>query len=120
MQMVSFRKNIRFLYILFLLVFLYIAHQSVQNKHAHFYANGVIVHSHPLKKNNENPDKNHNHSNAEICLYHLLNFEYFTPAVELHIDADPTSFPRIKFPIKELSRYGVWLYNTDTRDPPLN
>ena len=62
MQMVSLRKNIRFLYILFLLVFLYIVHQSLQNKHAHFFANGEVVHSHPLNENDENPVKNHNHS----------------------------------------------------------
>ncbi len=116
--MVSIRKNIRFLGILILLVFLFIAHQSIQNKHAHFCDKGVIVHSHPLNKNTNSPAKSHSHSKTEICIYHLLNFEYFFHTGELHLKAGTNSFPLIVVPENEQPHYDVWFCNTDTRDPP--
>jgi hypothetical protein len=101
------------------MVFLFILHQSLQNKHTHFYVNGVVVHSHPLNENDKNPVKNHDHTKAELCLYHLLNFDYFSHAGELHFEAISTSFPEITISFKENSYYDICLCNTDPRGPPV-
>jgi hypothetical protein len=97
---------------------LIIGNQSLQNKHAHFYCNEVIVHSHPLEKNNEDPLTKHNHTKAEIFFYNLVGFDYYSHPGEHYFGTYICSFPCVYYYSKEQETYVVWLYNTDSRDPP--
>jgi hypothetical protein len=86
-QVVFIRENIKVLFILFLPVYFFIAHQSLQNKHTHFYANGIMVtHSHPISTEKGEPVNEHSHSPTEICFYQLVNIDYFSHSGELHIE----------------------------------
>lgn len=116
--MVYFRENIKFLYVLLIPVILAIGNQSLQNKHAHFYSNEIIVHSHPLEKSNEDPITTHNHTKAEIFFYNLIEFDYYTHPGEQFPESEACSSPGFFLSVEEQSAYIVWLYNTDSRDPP--
>ncbi len=116
--MVYLRGNIKFLYVLFLPVFLFTGNQSLQNKHTHLYSNEIIIHSHPLEKNNEAPVTNHNHTKAEIFFYSLVNFDYYSHSGEQLFDTSTVTTPNIYTTSREKSPYIVWLYNTGSRDPP--
>ncbi len=116
--MVFFRKYIKFLYILCLLVYLFIAHQLIQNKHAHFYPNGKVVHSHPLDKNSENPIDDHQHSKTEICFYQIANFDYFSHTNELQLILNSYSIPPALKPAEENCYCHLCLHRPDSRDPP--
>lgn len=66
------RRNIKVLFILVLPVYLFIIQNSIQNKHTHVYANGLVVtHSHPIDR--DKPINSHKHSRTEICLFCSLN-----------------------------------------------
>jgi hypothetical protein len=87
LQVVFIRENIKVLFILFLPVYFFIAHQSLQNKHTHFYANGIIVsHSHPVSTKKGEPINEHSHSPTEICFYQLVNIDYFSHSGELFFE----------------------------------
>jgi hypothetical protein len=74
------RRNIKFVFILVLPVYLYIVQSSILNKHTHFYSNGIVVsHSHPFNSESEVPF-NHEHSESEINLFCDLNIDFhFAP-----------------------------------------
>ncbi len=97
---------------------LFTVNQMLQNKHAHVYGNEIITHSHPLEKNNDAPIKSHNHTQAEIFFYGLIAFDYFAHSEEQFFETGTISTPNIFIPTEEQSPYIVWLYNTDSRDPP--
>jgi hypothetical protein len=60
-------------------VFLFIVQNTIQNKHTHFYPNGIVItHSHPIPQNDGEPKKEHDHTKTEICFFHQVNFNYFT------------------------------------------
>ncbi|MCY1720592.1 hypothetical protein OU798_09580 [Prolixibacteraceae bacterium Z1-6] len=72
------RKHINILFVFILPVYLYIVQNSIQNKHTHVYANGIVItHSHPLDKESDDPINKHNHSKTEICLYSSLHFDFY-------------------------------------------
>ena len=77
------RRNTKILFVLILPVYFYIVQNSIQNKHTHVYANGIVItHSHPFDKEGEAPINDHNHSKREICLYSCLHFDlYEAPAL---------------------------------------
>ncbi|RIJ49434.1 hypothetical protein D1614_07795 [Maribellus luteus] len=61
---------------LMLPVYLYIVNSSIQNKHTHFYANGMVVtHSHPLHAEKGETANHHGHSKTEICFFSTLHFD---------------------------------------------
>ncbi len=74
------RKHTNLLFVFILPVYFYIVQNSIQNKHTHVYANGIIVtHSHP-GTNNNGPLNDHKHTQSEICLFASLHFDlYETP-----------------------------------------
>lgn len=112
------KENSKFLNVLLLPVLLLIGHQSLQNKHMHFFQNETIVHSHPLQDDNENPIKNHHHSKAEILFFQIVSFDYYSHSGELYFEPGAITSPRNFITAEEQSQYIVWLYNTDARDPP--
>ncbi|WP_319271924.1 hypothetical protein [uncultured Draconibacterium sp.] len=74
------RKHTNLLFVLILPVYLYIVQTSIQNKHTHVYANGIVVtHSHPTD-DADGPNNDHKHSQREINLYSSLHSDlYETP-----------------------------------------
>ncbi|WP_163322419.1 hypothetical protein [Draconibacterium mangrovi] len=76
------RKHTNLLFVLILPVYLYIVQTSIQNKHTHVYANGIVVtHSHPTS-DSDGSGNNHNHSQREINLYSSLHSDlYETPGL---------------------------------------
>jgi len=74
------RKHTNLLFVLILPVYLYIVQTSIQNKHTHVYANGIVVtHSHPTSDSDGN---DHKHSQREINLYSSLHSDlYDTPGL---------------------------------------
>jgi hypothetical protein len=85
------RRNINILFIFILPVYLFIVQNSIQNKHTHVYANGIVVtHSHPFNHEDDTPVSDHKHSKTEICLFSCLNFDFYENSrlVELNINLD--------------------------------
>ncbi|WP_319482683.1 hypothetical protein [uncultured Draconibacterium sp.] len=76
------RKHTNLLFVLILPVYLYIVQTSIQNKHTHVYANGIVVtHSHSTS-DSDGPNNNHKHSQREINLYASLHSDlYETPGL---------------------------------------
>ena len=76
------RKHTNLLFVLILPVYLYIVQTSIQNKHTHVYANGIVVaHSHPTS-DSDGSGNNHNHSQREINLYSSLHSDFYeTPGL---------------------------------------
>jgi hypothetical protein len=74
-------------------------HQSLQNKHAHFYPNGVIVvHAHPVSHQEGIPINEHSHSKTEICFYHIVKFDYYTLSAEIFIEEiQPAAIDQVVF-----------------------
>ena len=70
------RKHTNILFVFILPVYFYIVQNTIQNKHTHVYANGVVVtHSHPVDGGDEIPINEHDHTKSEICLYSSLHFD---------------------------------------------
>uniref|UniRef100_UPI003216EA35 hypothetical protein n=1 Tax=uncultured Draconibacterium sp. TaxID=1573823 RepID=UPI003216EA35 len=91
--MAFIRKHINLLFVFVLPVYFYIVQNSIQNKHTHVYANGIVItHSHPIDKESDVPTNNHKHSKREICLYSCLHFDFYeTPVVSrLIVDLNET------------------------------
>lgn len=91
--MAFIRRHINILFVLILPVYLYIVQNSIQNKHTHVYANGIVVtHSHPLDVAGDLPVTNHDHTKTEICLYSNLHFDFYEAPVltELVVDLSET------------------------------
>jgi hypothetical protein len=118
--MVFVRENSKLLFILFLPVYFFIAHQSLQNRHTHFYANGIMVtHSHPLSNEEGQPINEHSHSPTEICFYQLINIDYFSHSgeqlIELKIPAPDKCFNRSEIQTANQT----FIQAPDSRGPPL-
>lgn len=76
--MAIIRKNIKLVYLLVIPAYLFVVHNSISNKHTHFYANGIIVtHSHPVGKKDGQPINKHNHTKTEICFFHSIHLDAF-------------------------------------------
>ncbi|RIH63316.1 hypothetical protein D1164_20220 [Mariniphaga sediminis] len=92
--MVFIRGNSKLLFVFILPVYFYIVQSSFQNKHTHFYPNGIVVtHSHPVDTENGHPINEHDHCKTEICFFHQLNFDYFIYTPELQVISDRPSLP---------------------------
>ena len=74
------------LFVFILPVYLYIVQNSIQNKHTHVYANGIVVtHSHPFDKDGKEPINDHKHSKREICLYSSLHFDFYDIPISFNL-----------------------------------
>jgi hypothetical protein len=81
------RLNIKFLFVFILPVYFYIVQNSIQNKHTHFYPNGIVVtHSHPVDSEHGQPINEHNHTKTEIVLFQQLNIDSHNIAPETETD----------------------------------
>lgn len=77
--MAFIRKHSRLLFVLTLPVYFFIVQQSIQNKHTHFYPNGIVVtHSHPVDADSNEPVNHHNHTKTEICFFNTFHFNFVT------------------------------------------
>ncbi|MFW5756972.1 MAG: hypothetical protein ACOCWK_10230 [Tangfeifania sp.] len=84
---VTIQKNIKFWFVIVLPVYFFIAQNSIQNKHTHFYSNGIVVtHSHPIDSDEEQPVNDHDHTQTEIVFFQQLNFDFYTTPPELRIN----------------------------------
>lgn len=85
--MIVIRKNIRLLFVLVLPVYLFIVQSTIQNKHTHFFSNGIVItHAHPVDREKGAHNSDHRHTETEICLFQQLNFDYFQPPPPLAIN----------------------------------
>ncbi|MCK3683637.1 hypothetical protein [Maribellus sp. YY47] len=70
------RRHNKLWFALMLPVYLFIVNTSIQNKHTHFYANGMVVtHSHPIHSGENEPANHHGHAKTEICFFSTLHFD---------------------------------------------
>lgn len=75
---VHIRKHSAFFAITVLLAYFYIAQTSIENKHTHFYPNGVVItHSHPVDHSNNEPINHHGHTKTEICFFSTFHFDLY-------------------------------------------
>jgi hypothetical protein len=119
-RVVFIRKNIRLLFVLFVPVYFFIAQNSLQNRHTHISANGIIItHSHPVKHNGNEPLNAHEHSDSEIYFYHFVQFDYFSPSPEIQIIAPAIQQQVDFFTINENSPQQFQAAHHLTRGPPL-
>ncbi|MDX8338129.1 hypothetical protein SLH46_02970 [Draconibacterium sp. IB214405] len=113
------RKHTNLLFVLILPVYLYIVQTSIQNKHTHVYANGIVVtHSHP-GCNGDAPTNNHNHSQREICLYASLHLDLYETAEFLEFDFEVPVVHTDYFVYDEQAETVSVIYNTIPRAPPV-
>jgi len=83
------RRHINILFVFILPVYFYIVQNSIQNKHTHVYANGIVVtHAHPINKGGESPINEHKHSEREICLYSSLHFDLYDALILIQLEVD--------------------------------
>jgi hypothetical protein len=84
--MVELRKNINYLTILLIPVYLLVMGNSILNRHTHVLPNGVVItHSHPFTDSKTGLPVKHNHSQNQILFYQLFTFDFcdLTPEVVL-------------------------------------
>jgi hypothetical protein len=113
------RENIRLFFCLFLPVYFLVVHQSLQNKHAHFYPNGVVVvHTHPVSHQEGVPINEHSHSKTEICFYQIINFDYFTCTADIIIEEIQPAFATHIVSAEEKLRLTQLIQHHDNRGPP--
>lgn len=119
-EVIFIRENIKFLFVFILPVYFFIVQNSIQNKHTHFYSNGIVVtHSHPLNEDDQKPINSHHHTETEICFFSQLNFDYYNFSPELQLLAvEPPEFIQ-PFLEKEGNYNSVSLFQSDPRGPPL-
>ena len=118
--MVYIRKHSAFLAISVLLAYFYIAQTSIQNKHTHFYPNGVVVtHSHPIDPSGDEPIENHKHSKTEICFFNTVHFDYYDTTKFVTIDFEQDEIHH-NFLVRNEQFYGSVLSLTKApRGPPV-
>ncbi|WP_321369113.1 hypothetical protein [uncultured Draconibacterium sp.] len=112
------RKHTNLLFVLILPVYLYIVQTSIQNKHTHVYANGIVVtHSHP--SSGDDPITDHNHSQREICLYASLHFDLYEipefPEFDFEVPAVHTNY----FVYDEQGKTVPVIFHNIPRAPPV-
>lgn len=106
------RRNTNILFVLILPVYFYIVQNSIQNKHTHVYANGIVVtHSHAFDKDGETPTSEHEHSKTEICLYSCLHFDFYEAPVLTELKVNSTEIHK---------KYFIENDQVDTFSPFLN
>jgi hypothetical protein len=114
------RKNSNLLFAFILPVFFFIVQNSIQNKHSHFYSNGIVVtHSHPVNNEKGSPINDHKHSEPELCLFQNLHIEYYTISDEIEIDFQRSLSPQNFFIQNEKKSYFSLYHQIIPRAPPV-
>lgn len=118
--MVYIRKHSAFFVLTVLAAYFYIAHSNIQNKHTHFYPNGVVVtHSHPVDHDDNEPLNHHDHSKTEICFYSTFHFDFYDITEPLSCDVDLSESP-VVFYIPDSQVFTTDFHvKTDPRGPPV-
>lgn len=119
--MVYIRKHSALLALGVLLAYFYIAQTSIENKHTHFYANGVVItHSHPVShENGGDPAQNHGHNKTEICFFSTIHFDFYEITKCLSIDFEKEeSAPEILIRDEQI-QYAAICLNEIPRGPPV-
>jgi hypothetical protein len=116
---VFIRENSKLLFVLFVPLYFFIAQNSLQNRHTHISANGIVItHSHPVNHPKHDPLSAHDHSDSEICFYHLVHFDYFSPSPEIQFTFQ-ADIPQSKFFLAdEKGRQLFLLHQNYNRGPP--
>ncbi|WP_139249679.1 hypothetical protein [Mariniphaga anaerophila] len=107
------------MFALFVPIYFFIAQNSLQNRHTHISAHGIVItHSHPVNHNNSEPINAHDHSKSEICFYHLVQFGYFVTAPEIHFTPQAQPLPENIFIPEEKATQQLFFCHHLTRGPP--
>lgn len=118
--MILIRENIKILFLLILPIHFFIAQNSLLNKHTHFYVNSIVVtHSHPVDTKNGKPIQDHNHTKTEICLFHCLNFDYYTFSSEININFHNNAFSENYIINNDSANISIYQNFTPLRAPPI-
>jgi hypothetical protein len=116
---VYLRKHSALLAICVLFAYFYIAQASIENKHTHFYANGVVItHSHSVNHENGKPIQNHKHSKSEIIFFSTVHFDFYEATTCLSVDFEKDEFePEIPV-LNDEVYYSTSLFAEVSRGPP--
>ena len=120
-KVVFIRKNIRLLFVFVLPVYIYIVQSSIQNKHTHFYPNGIVItHSHPVDTETDRPISDHEHSKTEICLFQQLKINSLITSAEWTIESGEFYVVQ-KFVVVADENYKCTLFRQpQKRGPPIH
>ena len=100
-------------------VYIFIAQSSLHNRHTHISANGIVIsHSHPVNHADHEPINAHDHSGSEICFYHLVQFDYFSPSPEIQIIIQEYSTWENFYVADDKSKQQLLLHRNFKRGPP--
>jgi len=117
--MTFIRRHIKFLFVFVLPIYLFIVQQTIQNKHTHFYPNGIVItHSHPISKETNQPINSHGHSKTEILLYASLHFDLYEISDFTFIEFIQTEESRNFYLADEQLEYTALYLETIPRGPP--
>jgi len=117
--MIFIRRHIKFLFVFVLPVYLFIVQQTIQNKHTHFYPNGIVViHSHPVNKEAGQPMNSEGHSKTEILLYASLHFDLYKTSDFTFIEFVQNGESRNFYIADERLEYTELYLETIPRGPP--
>lgn len=118
-KVVFIRKNSRLLFALFVPLYFFIAQSSLQNRHTHISANGIVItHSHPVNHSGHDPLSAHDHSDSEICFYHLVQFDFFSVSPEIHFTIQADLSGEKYYVTDEKSCQQFLLHQNYNRGPP--
>jgi len=112
------RQNIKFVFILVLPVYLFIVENSILNKHAHVYSNGlVITHSHPLNTDSDEPS-DHDHTKSEINLICGLSIDFHLAPELSHVDEANSELVEVHKAESEKKYFNLCDLQVIPRGPP--
>lgn len=118
--MAFIRRHINILFVFVLPVYFYIVQNSIQNKHTHVYANGIVVtHSHPVDNKEGVPINEHDHSKSEIFLYSCLHFDFYEAPVLTELMVNLSETHKNYFTKNDQVNSSLLFLKTVPRGPPL-
>jgi hypothetical protein len=119
--MVFIRENSKLFYAFMVVLYFLTVQQSLNTRHTHTYANGtVITHSHPIDHENGKPIQDHDHTSAEICFYHQVNFDYYTYPGTPQIILQDFPFPQDHPLLDEIAHFQYAPQKPVSRGPPVS
>jgi len=116
---VFIRNNSKLFYLFVVLLYIFIVQQTLNNRHSHFYTNGLVVtHSHPTNREEGKPIQDHHHTTNEIYFYHQVNFDYFTHTGVFQITFQVFTCPQDYLLTDDAIHFQYALQHPETRGPP--
>ena len=79
----------------------------------------VVTHSHPFDKSSDDPVKNHDHSQTEICFFSSVNINLHISTPDFVIDIKLDNYSEIFVSTEIHSEYSSPSFQIIPRGPPL-